>query len=243
MRKQKPGWATTNTSWEIKKVVWHRWSLGDTDTHILRHLQLNKDKYPDIPVHRDTIRSIRNELLSMPVEVAQQLTKELPEIQSFVEEQRPDLKGKLVLPIASDATLHDNEIFNKSDTIINEEEIQAFLDTLELKTIYSGATLGKLTEFKELFQLEKNKYVDSELTGLCESLVRPFSKLIRFLSSFFKPDIGAVGSQDDTVFRFNPPNCRPRQSDECYAELLDLTESVRTAYSAYRAAVRRVLFL
>lgn len=244
-RKQKAGWVRTNTSWETRKVVWYRYSLGDTDTAIIRYLELNQGKYEDIPTHRDTIGEIRNELLYMPIDVIQQLITELPEIHSFIGELRPELKDKLLLPSGRSATLHDKEKFNKTDSIINEEVIQSFLDTLDFQKTYPGSTLGKLMEFKEFFLLERNKYVNAELTGLCDSLVQSIIKINRFLSSFFRPidDVGTRDSQDDTMFKFNPQNRYSREYEEYLADLLELTNSVREAYSAYRGAVRRLLFL
>lgn len=144
---------------------------------------------------------------------------------------------------ASQAQLHDERVFEKSDSIINEEELISFLERLEFHQDYLGSTLKKVEVFRDLFRLETNKYVNEELTSLCDELVKTLTKLILFLSFSFKgtEDIKIANSNDDTIFKFTPKNRYFREYEEYLEDLLDLKNSASEAYSSYRAAVRTIL--
>jgi hypothetical protein len=146
---------------------------------------------------------------------------------------------------ASKAQLHDEKIFEKSDSIINERGLLSFLERLEFHQTYLNSTLTKVKEFRDLFRPETNKYVDGELTSLCDELVNALTKLIRFLSTFFKDteDIRTANSHGDTIFKFTPQNRYFREYEEYLEELLKLVNTAREAYSSYRAAIRRILFV
>lgn len=90
MRQVKPSWAKTNVSWEIKEVIWQRWSLGDTEIETIHYLDRHRAEYPNAPGHRDTISKVRDELLELPVDLQQQVMNEVPEIRHLIEEKRPD---------------------------------------------------------------------------------------------------------------------------------------------------------
>jgi hypothetical protein len=95
--KRSASWMKTNTTWEVRKAVWLRWSLGDSADKTLDFLSGNTVQFPDAPVDRGTIAKIRDELLLLPLDLVRLLIKELPDtgIRSFVLEKRPDLCGKL----------------------------------------------------------------------------------------------------------------------------------------------------
>ena len=94
MRQPKPGWKKTNTPWEIEKVIWLRWALGDTKKETVHYLDGHRDEYPNAPVHRDTIKTVRGEFLALPSELLDKLISDLPEIEHFVKEKRPDYLQK-----------------------------------------------------------------------------------------------------------------------------------------------------
>ena len=144
---------------------------------------------------------------------------------------------------ANQSIHHDEEIFRKSDSIINEGELLQFLDRLEFNNTYVGPTLKKVKEFRDPFWFQTNKYVDDELTGLCDELVNALTKLIRFLEFSFKAagDTETINAYDDDVYRFNPQDRYLREREEYFEKLLQLTNTVRVGYSAYRAAVRTKL--
>jgi len=52
-----------------------------------------------------------------------------------------------------------------------------------------------------------------------------------------------VNFDDDRKLKFTPKNRYHREYEEYIENLLELTNTVRETYSAYRAAVRQVLFL
>lgn len=93
-KQEKPDWALTKVGWEIRKVIWLHWAMGETLTQTAKYLQLHADEFPNCQYHIDTIRKVRKELLSMPVELLGKLVKEVPELKSFVEEKRIDYKSK-----------------------------------------------------------------------------------------------------------------------------------------------------
>lgn len=97
-------WELASTTWEIRKAVWLRWSLGDTAERTLDYLASiprppkrkdSKRKGSGIPEDRATVYKIRRELSNIPPHIAGLLIHDIPSIISFVEDKRPDLKGKL----------------------------------------------------------------------------------------------------------------------------------------------------
>jgi hypothetical protein len=103
-RREKAEWTRTNTTWEVRKVVWHHWALGHSAEKTLDYLpsmpsppkrEGSKRKGSGIPEDRTTIFKIRDELSDLPPYLARKLVEEIPEIRSFIEDKRPDLKGKL----------------------------------------------------------------------------------------------------------------------------------------------------
>ncbi|HUU63667.1 MAG TPA: hypothetical protein VMX96_07110 [Dehalococcoidia bacterium] len=90
MTKKGPDWAKTNESWETRKEIWAHWAYGDNVSKTVIALELEGRV-----IHRDTIRAVRDELLELPVELLVKLVSELPEVQSLVEKERPDAKGRL----------------------------------------------------------------------------------------------------------------------------------------------------
>ena len=90
MRQPKPGWKKTNVSWEIRKVIWQRWALGDTEIETVHYFDRHRDEYPNAPGHRDTISKVRDELLELPIDLLEQAMNEVPEIRRLMEEKRPD---------------------------------------------------------------------------------------------------------------------------------------------------------
>lgn len=102
MKLKKPRWVKTTVPWETKKVIWQRWALGNTERHTVRFFELNLDKYPYAPLHVDTVRKVQEELLELPIECLDKLVEELPELESFIKEKRPDYllerPGKFIPP-------------------------------------------------------------------------------------------------------------------------------------------------
>ncbi|MFC1907653.1 hypothetical protein ACFLW8_06170 [Chloroflexota bacterium] len=182
-------------------------------------------------IHQSEVPRFRGE----PQLIQEQAAKSEPE----AKQESPPIKQ------ARHARLRDERTFRKSDSIINEEGLLSFLVRLELHNTYLGSTLKKLKEFRDLFGLETNKYVDDELTSLSDELVKTLTKLIRFLEFSFKDTGGTetINAYDDNVYIFNPQNRYLRESEQYLEELQQLSWTSRDAYEAYRAAVRKILFL
>jgi len=94
MASEKPSWAKTNVGWDIRKVVWQRWAMGDTIAATMTFFDSNMTEYKKAPFDRNTIAAVRNELGDLPIELLHKLLKELPEIETFLMKQRPDFKEK-----------------------------------------------------------------------------------------------------------------------------------------------------
>jgi hypothetical protein len=94
MTPSKPSWQKTNVRWEIRKLIWQRWALGDKVPNTLTFFDLHKGEkgYKDVPTDRSTIIKIRGELAHVPLELLHKLLEELPEVKSFLYDQRPDFK-------------------------------------------------------------------------------------------------------------------------------------------------------
>ena len=95
MGKNKPSWAKTNVSWEIRKLILQHWAKGQTINQTVTFFQLNSDSYKDAPVDRNTISKVLKELDSMPIALLQLLIKELPEVTQSVLERRPELETEI----------------------------------------------------------------------------------------------------------------------------------------------------
>ncbi len=88
MKRQKPSWLLTNVPWETKKTIWKLWESGVTISGTLAYLEENPQEHPVYSRH--TIGRVREELMKLPVSKFIQLLSELPGIEAFVKELRPD---------------------------------------------------------------------------------------------------------------------------------------------------------
>lgn len=95
IRQGKPDWALTNVGWEVRKIVWLLWAMGETLPQTAMFLKLNKDDFPDDrQYHVDTLRRVRKELVAVPVEILDRLVEEVPGVRSFLINQRVDYASK-----------------------------------------------------------------------------------------------------------------------------------------------------
>lgn len=88
-------WRKTRANWEIRKIIWERWALGDTERDTVIFFESNSEKYPNGPLHRHTINKVRKELLNLPVTLLNKLASELPELLDFLKEIRSDYNGQV----------------------------------------------------------------------------------------------------------------------------------------------------
>ena len=95
MSSEKPSWVKTNVGWDIRKVIWQRLAMGDTIAEIKTFFDLHQDEYKNAPIDRNTIAAVRNELADLPLELLDKLLEEMPEIETFLKEKRPDFKEKI----------------------------------------------------------------------------------------------------------------------------------------------------
>jgi hypothetical protein len=88
MKRAKPSWATTNVTWETKKLIWKHWSSGETTSETVRYFEGRIDR--QAVYSRDTIGKVRDELTNLPTSKLTQLLSEMPEIEDLVKELRRD---------------------------------------------------------------------------------------------------------------------------------------------------------
>lgn len=88
MKRSKPSWFITNVPWEIKKLIWKLWESGLTVSGTATYLERNPQEYPVYSRH--TITKVRDELMNLPGSKLDQLLSEVPEVEDFVKELRPD---------------------------------------------------------------------------------------------------------------------------------------------------------
>ena len=108
----KPPWKLTNTPWKIEVAIWERMSLGENDKQVGLWLDQQEKSNNNDTLHldRDTISSVRKELIRLPKELA----KGLPEnIYGYWHSlQKQDEKPALVI----NTQLLPNNTAEKSNT-------------------------------------------------------------------------------------------------------------------------------
>ena len=101
MKQGKPDWALTNVGWEVRKAVWLLWAMGETLPQTAVFLDLHADEFSDRQYHIDTLRRVRKELETVPVELLDRLIKEAPGVKAFIEENRADyVPGKATIRLS-----------------------------------------------------------------------------------------------------------------------------------------------
>ena len=177
MAKRKPRWQKTNVSWEIRRIIWQRWAQGDTVPQTVNFFELHQGEYRNVPFDRGTIKKVKDELLDIPAELASKLINELPEVKSFLLEQRPDLKVELEqLSEGSEATPkwetdekqsneivdaslhalteldidklhHARKIFEELDNILNEKDVFEIAYKIEAGNALFNENNDKIQKF------------------------------------------------------------------------------------------------
>ena len=199
MRREKPTYKLTNTSWEGTKLIWWRWALGDTKSAILRFFDLNRGnkEYEEVPRHRDTIAKVISEFALYPKEHIIEFVKEYPETEQFVIGQRPDLQTYQEVPIEhseADTNIdsvhnteqqeennkvdalklqHDREKFIESETILTEKKLDTLLyRLLGLRFFMEEAAM--LEKYLRFFDMESPRQVTCEAGTIAASYRRIF---------------------------------------------------------------------
>lgn len=270
MRRERPSYKLTNTSWEHTKVIWRRWALGDNIAAIKTFLELNKDKYTSAPQHRDTISKTLDEFASYPKESIMEFVMEYPDTKEFVISQRPDVQsmfeGVTELPADSDyqegtntieASLrlqHDRSVFIESETILTEKGLDRLLDRLLGFRFYTEEAV-MLYRYLKFFDMESNKYIIPELRHRSDSCYRMILRLYKFFSkhcdiiSDFEHELGIKyklypgGSASRFYKILTNDKTRGRVENRFDKKVERLVEECRDAYKAYRAIVRETLIL
>jgi len=78
-------WRKSLVPWETKKVIWQRHARGESLKNIGIYLELHQDELRAVPFDRATIKKVIAELQEMPIDLKNQLIRELPEIKSIIQ--------------------------------------------------------------------------------------------------------------------------------------------------------------
>jgi len=147
---------------------------------------------------------------------------------------------------------HDLRIFEESDAIMNEKNLEGFLYNLEAGHSYRSSQSLMLAKFLDFFNYERNKYVSKRIHELAEKLCDMLDELGKFLwtsDAFFDLEI----KHDDQKYRLYPAyeiierrgvdeDSYQKQYEEYKGRLLKLCESTRQACKDYRIHIREILF-
>ncbi len=144
----------------------------------------------------------------------------------------------------------DKELFITSNSIMNERDIRNLLLSLELHNSYRLSEYLKVAKFWEFTRLEKNKYIDPELTQLLKDLWTVLDEFVLYLKFEFKEDAKEKGERD-LECRLDPTglkyihdeSAKAQRIAEARKKLVELIENIRNKYKAYRAGIRNTLYL
>lgn len=147
---------------------------------------------------------------------------------------------------------HDVDIFEKSDAIMNEQEVLAYLYSLEAGHSFWDSQFLKVGKFLCFFNYESNRYVSKKLYGLAEKVCNTFNQLGEFLCGKVY-DVAVPPDAPDTkmglypyfdiVVRNGQDQEKWRQQYDNYvAELHKLVGAARQAYKHYHVHIREILF-
>jgi len=149
---------------------------------------------------------------------------------------------------------HDIEIFKRSDALINERGLLAFLWPMDGgPPIYYYEKAEKVGRFLDFFRYEGHRYIDTKLRDLCSELCNALRELGIFLYDEFRsPHL--IDHGDEKYARLIPSELSyvyyhgdaDMESDPRYWEyfnkLQELRQNVESCLKQYRAYIRENLF-
>jgi hypothetical protein len=137
---------------------------------------------------------------------------------------------------------HDQRIFEISDSIFSEDNLNTILRTLLHDNFYILDSNRKMEEFYLFFQKSSNAFLNEELTLAIQPLVEKLDELDDFLAHNFFVE---SGYSDNPRFRLYPE--MKYDNNEKYIGFSRQVDSfcseVSKLYKIYRLTVKRNLFL
>lgn len=147
---------------------------------------------------------------------------------------------------------HDEKIFQQSDQILNEADMEIFMEELEDNSAYRHEDMQLISDFCDILEDEQNRYVHRNIRSTCESLTNSFEALLAFFrANYYGPFDKWGGSYHLSIYPESGVDLEVEElSDEdeqkweqLHNRLLEITAAVGSSYDQYRRAVRKVLLL
>ena len=148
--------------------------------------------------------------------------------------------------MTDETRIQDTELFQISDSMMNEGELESFLHNLEAEQIFWNSGVVGVTKFIGFFTTESNRYADPGLREACDNMCRALIELADFLVCQAQSMDTLEFTADDTKFGLSM--CVDADAQQSGIEvskerLNSLAKASREAYAAYRAAVKETLSL
>lgn len=272
MEIEKSNWKLTNVNWEVSKVIWSRWALGDTVKATKTFLELHSEDYPSAPLDRTTITKVREEISRMPIEICRKLIREVPETRYLVSMGRPDLQSILSETRTKEELpsyiQHDIDIFQKATTILSDKDLSSILLSIDETMLFRDSDLSKIWEYLLFFDLPSNLYSDANLRYLCHISTNDIRNVFSILEidscerMYLSDELGDEEYRYDTDSWYDQeytllpgvilplyrhlkqadPEYLREKKDRYRLDLQQITARCRNSYENYRSAVRDTLF-
>ena len=148
--------------------------------------------------------------------------------------------------MTDETRIQDTELFQISDSMMNEGELESFLHNLEAEQIFWNSGVVGVTKFIGFFTTESNRYADPGLREVCDNVCLALIELADFLVCQSQSMDTLEFTADDTKFGLSM--CVDADTQQSGIEvskerLNSLAKASREAYAAYRAAVKEALSL
>lgn len=146
---------------------------------------------------------------------------------------------------------HDVSIFQRADEILPEQLLDALLTRLQSDDSLLGSDIRQLVELREFFRIRGNHYLHKDLGDAIVPFLRSVDELRAFTGRhFFVYPRHLLG--DEQQYCLHPGLNVDREGsgeleeaqryDDLQHKLDERSEAVRTAYRAYRLAIKVTLF-
>ncbi|MFH1652292.1 MAG: hypothetical protein ABID87_09375, partial [Chloroflexota bacterium] len=149
---------------------------------------------------------------------------------------------------------HDRRVFQESDEILNENNLDILLDRLLIGNRFYFDEARMLGMYLLYFEKESNKYVIPVLNEHSKKCYKIIDSLSRFIE--YHSDIVRSGESRGTKYKLYPggdaerfydeltnDKTRPKAERRMANKVERLTNECREAYKKYRSIIRETLFV
>ena len=143
-------------------------------------------------------------------------------------------------------TIHDSKIFETSDNILNEEELNTILNQLYNHEINLD-NIKKIWAYNNYYKLNSNKFLNKELSAKNEAFSENLKELSTFLATKFFP-----AKHSEAIFEMLPEQNWDKttlgvteEGEKRYTkfthDLNELLKRVDQTYREYRETIKKIL--